>query len=242
MSNRPDRWHHIESLFEAAVDLEPRARSAFLDNCTGDDASLRREIESLIAAHEAASDFMERPAFDASNRSSKEIPPTDVHGRNIGPYRLQSVLGTGGMGVVYEAEQQNPRRSLALKVIRIGGDQDDHRLKLFQRETQSLARMRHPSIATIHEAGCTEDGQHYFAMELIRGEPLNKFVRNNSLNQRARIELFLQLCDAIGYAHQRGVIHRDLKPSNILVTVGNQTNDSCIAGKLCPAVDRKSVV
>jgi len=137
--------------------------------------------------------------------------------RNIGPYRIVRVLGEGGMGVVYEAEQKDPRRAVALKIVRGGSYVSEQHVRLFQREAQSLARLKHASIAAIYEAGRTEDGQHFFAMELVRGVPLNQYVQKNRLPITARLQLFGKICDAIHYAHQRGVIHRDLKPSNILV-------------------------
>ncbi len=128
------------------------------------------------------------------------------------------------MGVVYEAEQQSPHRLVALKVIRGGAHVTEHEVRLFRREAQALGQLDHPGIAAIHEAGCTEEGHHYFAMELVRGERLDAYVRARPLSPsgdrgevRARLQLFLGICDAIHYAHLRGVIHRDLKPSNILV-------------------------
>jgi tetratricopeptide (TPR) repeat protein/predicted Ser/Thr protein kinase len=139
------------------------------------------------------------------------------HPEFIGQYRIVSILGSGSMGIVYEAEQQNPKRPVALKVVRGGQYVDRHYLRLFQREAQTLARLKHPAIAGIYEAGHTEDGQHYFAMELVRGVRLREFVQSQSLDRRARLKLFGKICDAINYAHQRGVIHRDIKPSNILI-------------------------
>src|SRR5262249_9222945 len=128
------------------------------------------------------------------------------------------------MGVVYEAEQQRPRRPVALKVIRGGQFVDEYQIKLFKRETQALARLKHPGIAAIYESNLTEDGWHYFVMELVRGVPLLDYVKGQRLTGtqaptgiRQRLELFLKICDAISYAHQHGVIHRDLKPANILV-------------------------
>ncbi len=149
-----------------------------------------------------------------SSARSETGPP---HPQAIGPYRVVSVLGVGGMGTVYEAEQQHPRRPVALKVVRGERRIDQHYIRLFQREAQTLARVRHPHIAAIYESGCTEDGQHFFAMELVRGVRLDEYVRTNGLGLRARLDLFCKICDAINYAHQRGVIHRDLKPSNILI-------------------------
>ena len=143
-----------------------------------------------------------------------EAPPIP---HTIGPYRIVRRLGVGGMGIVYEGEQASPRRPVAIKVVKGGPTADEYHVRLFQREAQTLARLRHPAIAAIYEAGRTEDGQHYFAMELVRGAPLTEYVRGRSMPLRDRLEVFRSICDAINYAHLRGVIHRDLKPSNILV-------------------------
>lgn len=126
------------------------------------------------------------------------------------------------MGVVFEGEQVSPRRAVALKVIRGGPYVDSYRVRLFEREAQTLGRLKHPAIAAIYEGGRTSDGQPYFAMELVNGLPLIDYAREKRLSRRQRIELFRRVCDAINYAHQRGVIHRDLKPSNILVDTEGQ--------------------
>ena len=148
--------------------------------------------------------------------------------QSIAGYRILRKLGEGGMGIVYEAEQQDPRRPVALKVIRGGPYVDEYTLKLFQREIHTLALLKHAGIAAIYEAGHTEGGQHFFAMELVRGVPLDEYISSQPAADgdprrkiRRRLDLFLKICDAISYAHQRGVIHRDLKPSNILVVPGN---------------------
>ncbi len=144
-------------------------------------------------------------------------PATQPLPDRIGSYSIHRILGEGGMGIVYEGEQSMPKRLVALKVMRWGRAADDYRLRLFQREAQTLARLKHPAIAAIHEAGRTSDGQDYFAMELVRGMPLNEYVRAEGIPRPQRLQLFRRICDAINYAHQRGVIHRDLKPTNILV-------------------------
>ncbi len=141
----------------------------------------------------------------------------------IGGYRILGVLGEGGMGVVYEAEQPAPRRLVALKVIRGAELVDDLRLKMFEREATTLARLDHPNIGRIFESGRTPEGRHFFAMELVRGPVLSAWLaQRRQIPDRAEIELrlrlFRQICDAVNYAHQRGVIHRDLKPSNLIVT------------------------
>lgn len=126
------------------------------------------------------------------------------------------------MGIVYEAEQQAPKRLVAIKVVRGGRHVDEYHLKLFEREAQTLARLKHPAIAAIYQGGRTDEGEHFFAMELVRGAPLNQYVREQNISRRERLKLFSGICQAINYAHQRGVIHRDLKPSNILVDAEGQ--------------------
>ncbi len=145
----------------------------------------------------------------------------------IGPYRIIRKIGQGGMGVVYEAEQPETQRRVALKVIIGGRHVSDLQIKLFQREIISLARLNHPAIAAIYQAGRTEDGNHYFAMELVEGVTLldDATVASGDRSAAAmgrKLELFMKICDGVNYAHQRGVIHRDLKPSNILMTAGGQ--------------------
>ncbi len=155
----------------------------------------------------------------------------------IGQYRIVRCLGEGGMGIVYEAEQETPRRPVALKVIRGGRYVDEHHIRLFQREAQALARLRHPGIAAIYESGRTEDGQHFFGMELVRGETLTRHLQgragSNVLSPaevRYRLVLFGRICDAVFYAHQRGVIHRDLKPTNVIVGAETVTTSPAATG------------
>ncbi len=141
----------------------------------------------------------------------------------IGGYSVLGKLGEGGMGVVYEAEQEHPKRRVALKVVRGGQFVDDLRVRMFEREADTLARLRHPNIGAIYESGRTDDGQHFFAMELVRGDTLDVYLaqRDEAITVEElehRLRLFREICDAVHYAHQRGVIHRDLKPSNIIVT------------------------
>jgi len=159
----------------------------------------------------------------------------------IGEYRVLRKLGEGGMGVVYVAEQQHPKRLVALKVIHGGGFVDDHQIKLFEREAQALARLKHPGIASIYESGRTPDGQHFFAMELVRGETLEKYLAQTAqasptpAQLRERLALFRRISDAVTYAHQRGVIHRDLKPSNVIVQYDIMSADP-ETGSMVPAI------
>ncbi len=137
-------------------------------------------------------------------------------GTEVRGYRIIGEIGRGGMGVVYEAEQQEPRRRVALKVLR-RLDTDEYHVKLFRREIQSLARLSHPTVATIYEAGRTTEGQYFFTMERISGPPLDLYVREHNLTLHARLELLLRIAEGVHYAHRQGVVHRDLKPSNIVI-------------------------
>ena len=148
-----------------------------------------------------------------ANRELRAVPAI------IGSYRVLAMLGEGGMGTVYQAEQQNPHRIVALKVIK-QGISSDRSLRRFEQEAEALGRLQHPGIAQIYEAGTADTGlgpQPYFAMEFIQGRPLIEYATERRLNTRARLELVARICDAVNHAHQRGIIHRDLKPGNILV-------------------------
>ena len=157
-------------------------------------------------------------------------------------FRIMRKLGEGGMGVVYEAEQLHPRRPVALKVIRGGAFVDGHAIKLFQREAQALARLKHPGIAAIYDAGQTEYGEHFIAMELVRGVPVLQYVHTGERDRppqaegERRLRLFCKICEAVNYAHQRGVIHRDLKPSNILVSGERGTRPSSGSTEIVPEI------
>ena len=188
---------------------------------------------------EKTAPFPQSPSIEEPTRSSFSQP---VAARYIGDFRVIRKLGEGGMGVVYEAEQQHPRRPVALKVIRGGAYVDEHAVKLFQREAQALARLKHPSIAAIYETGRTDQGEHFFAMELVRGVPLLQSVQGQDREPQTgpeidkRLRLFCKICEAVNYAHQRGVIHRDLKPSNILVSSDTGSRGSGSNSEMLPEI------
>ncbi len=160
----------------------------------------------------------------APHAPTRAAPPVGVAGpetrvgQSVGPYQLRELLGQGGFGVVYLAEQTAPlRRRVALKMLKLG--MDTHAVvQRFEAERQALARMEHPGIARVLDAGATADGRPYFVMEFVPGTPITTYCDQRGFSTRRRLELFLQVCDALHHAHQKGVIHRDLKPSNILIT------------------------
>lgn len=207
---RADRDQRIKEIFARAGELPGAERKRFLDiECM--DEGIRAAVERLLLADEAAaSKFLDGSAGPA---------PVPQAPARVGRFRLIRKIGEGGMGTVYEAEQDHPRRKVALKMVRYAG-LPDAMLRRFEYEVQILGQLRHPGIAQIHEAGTHDDGSGavpYFAMEFVHGRPLVAFARHKNLSTRQRLELMADICDAVHHAHQKGVIHRDLKPANVLV-------------------------
>src|SRR6516162_9954929 len=208
-----DQSNREKEIFEQALDIAPtEERLRFLTSACGKDAALLARVQALLRADESGESFLPeqpRATFGAI---------TEKSGDRIGRYKLLEQIGEGGCGVVYMAEQEEPvRRRVALKVLKLGMDTKSV-IARFEAERQALALMDHPNIAKVHDAGATETGRPYFVMELVRGIKLTDYCDQNNLSTRQRLDLFMQVCDAVQHAHQKGVIHRDLKPSNILVT------------------------
>lgn len=211
----------LRDILDEAVEIPPRSRPTFLDAACGQNRTLRKRLDELLDSLDHAIDFLVDPTVDA---------PPSAHGRNIhgnthqlgtqiDKYELLDVIGEGGMGTVYRAHQKWPvRRDVALKVIKLGMDTGKVIIR-FDTERQALAMMDHPSIAKVLDAGATSSGRPFFVMELVRGMPITEYCDQNLLNIERRLDLFMQVCNAVQHAHQKGIIHRDLKPSNILVTM-----------------------
>ena len=199
-------------------DSDPAKRGNFLAQACENEPALRKQLDDLLEAHEAATDFI--PLNPASNPSkAKETALTEAEGSVIGRYKLLQNIGEGGCGVVYMAEQQQPvTRRVALKIIKLGMDTKQV-VARFEAERQALAMMEHPNIAKVLDAGATDTGRPFFVMELVRGIPITEFCDQHQLDMRSRLELFMDVCSAIQHAHQKGVIHRDIKPSNIMVSM-----------------------
>ncbi len=222
----PERWTRVKEVFGAALERRTRDRAALVADACGDDDEVRLEVERLLDQHTRATAFLEIPAaaHTPSDPVSSTTPGSGCPDR-IGPYRVLEALGEGGMGTVYLAEQDHPRRTVALKVLR-GGAASESTIRRFEHEAQALARLQHPGIAQVYEAGTSGSGpdrRPYFAMELVRGRPLTEFAERHALGIRRRIELLIQVAEAVQHAHIKGVIHRDLKPANILVVEEEET-------------------
>ncbi len=210
-------WQRIEDLFELAHAQPVEARRRFLAEVCGVDVSLRDEVEAMLAA--ASPDralAMERFIVDRAS----DGPDTDpLIGSSLGPWRLVSVLGRGGMGTVYRAERADGqyRQDVAVKIL-ASGPRDTYAIERFRTERQVLARLTHPNIAALLDGGFAPDRTPYLVMELVEGVPINEWCATQRLPLGARLRLFRVVCDAVQHAHRALVVHRDLKPSNIFVS------------------------
>jgi len=224
----PQQYQRAKALFESICDLGPDQRAARLSEARRDDSAIADEVQSLLDLQDRDRSFLDHPALprlDPGVGLSSSF--TDGGGdlpQTIGRYRIIRRIGEGGMGTVYLAEQDRPRREVALKVIRPGLTSRES-LRRFENEAHALGMLRHPGIAQIHDAGMAEiqiaDGRRstlpFFAMEYLQGATLDEYAAQHKLTTRQRLELIARICDAVQHAHQKGVIHRDLKPANVLV-------------------------
>ncbi|HVS54589.1 MAG TPA: protein kinase [Opitutaceae bacterium] len=223
-----------EDLFDAARRLtNPRERRDYLERACDGDTALRARIEALLTAQREAERFFdaggeavrgvegqaELSPAPADGAAAGPLPCEEQVGARVGRYRLLQKIGEGGCGVVYMAEQQEPvRRRVALKIIKLGMETRSV-IARFEAERQALAMMDHPNIARVFDAGATERGSPYFVMELVRGARITDYCDHHRLSIAGRLHLFVQVCNAIQHAHQKGIIHGDIKPSNIMVTL-----------------------
>ena len=215
-----DRWKAVEELFHRALDMPEKERAAFIEaNCQGDPDMLR-EVQSLIESDSAASTGSFAAAAVKTALVSFHTAETaaSAPGRKVGPYRLIREIGRGGMGSVYLATRDDDtyEKKVAIKLVRRGMD-TDFILARFRRERQILASLEHPNIARLLDGGATEDGLPYLVMEYVQGVSVSEYAETNDLTIEQRLRLFLQICDAVEYAHRNFIVHRDIKPGNILV-------------------------
>ncbi len=232
----PERHARVKEIFLAAREQPPESRETFLAQSCGDDRELQREVRSLLSR--------ERDPAQGDSRTTDALTPPFAGSVEklpaIADYQLLQRLGEGGMGEVYEAEQQRPlRRRVAVKVLKSGLATQEV-LARFESERQALALMSHPNIARVFGAGLTEHGQPYFAMELVHGAPITDYCDRHRLTLDERLKLFVKVCNGVQHAHQKGIIHRDIKPSNVLVTIEDgQATPKIIDFGIAKATDQR---
>ncbi len=219
----PELFRRVKAIFDEAVELPPDEREAFILARCADHPTVHEAVLDLLRHDRTGDDLLRPRAPDSTHApTSAESPgtPTLPPGATVGGFTIDAVLGVGGFGVVYRARQERPSRDVALKLIR-PGVASPRLLRRFELEAELLARLQHPGIAHVYETGTLETPagtQPYFAMELVDGRPLDRYVEEHHLPTKARLRLFADICDAVHHAHAKGILHRDLKPSNILIT------------------------
>ena len=212
-----ERWQEIDRLFDAVLEREPAERASFLVEASAGDEDLRREVESLLAAHEGATKFIEAPAIQVAAKAAAAGGNTfSAVGREIGPYRVKSLLGLGGMGEVYRAVDTRLDRSVALKFLPSEFTHEAERIRRFEREARAASALNHPNIVTIYEIG-QSDGTCFIATELVEGQTLRDMMQRSPMHTKEAINVVGQVADALSAAHSAGIIHRDIKPENIMV-------------------------
>src|SRR5579864_227548 len=211
----PERWRKVEELFHAALERAPEVRPAYLDGACSADADLRRQVELLLSQAEQAGSFLEIPAVE--DLTVTATTAGSLLDRQVGPYRIVSPLGVGGMGEVYRAHDSKLGRDVAIKTLPAEFARDPERLARFRREARTLASLNHPNIAAIY--GLEESGDvDCLVMELVEGETLADRLKKGPLPLAEALRFAEQIAEAVGAAHDKGIIHRDLKPANVKVT------------------------
>ncbi len=235
----PERWGEIKQIYHSALGLEPGRREEFLKEACADDASLLKEVTSLLAQEGNRDGLFESPALEAvaqalGEHKAQKVP--DLAGRTLLHYRIEEKIGQGGMGEVYRARDTNLDRTVALKILPPAFASNPDRMRRFIREAKAASALSHPNVATIHEVGEAEDVR-FIVMEYVNGQTLSEYSRKRALDPGQIVDIGIQMADALEEAHGRGIIHRDLKPANVMVTARGQVKvlDFGLAKLVSPA-------
>src|SRR5205085_6992406 len=213
---KAERWKQVNDLFQSAVERAPAERAAFLDDACHGDESLRRELGSLLTSYERSENFIELPAFEVAPELVTSERANTLVGKLIGHYRIESLIGVGGMGEVYLARDERLGRKAALKLLPDSLTTDETQLSRFKTEARSASALNHPNILTVYEIG-VEGTRHFIATEIIEGITLRALLACGRINLRAALEIAVQVASALAAAHEAGVVHRDIKPENIML-------------------------
>ena len=217
LSSSSDRWGQLDTLFHKSLELEPEARSAFLDNSCGEDAELRRELDALLDEVDKSTDILKQPVFEAAQsvvaKSKRHVLDP---GTRIGHYEIVSLVATGGMGQVYLAEDTSLQRRVAIKILTSEFTHDDCGLHRLEREARAASALNHPNIVTIHQFGQV-NGLHFIASEFVDGPTLRQNLSKGRLDVNATLDIAIQMAGALDAAHSAGIVHRDIKPENVMI-------------------------
>src|SRR5439155_857410 len=216
-----DLWQQVQQLFDAVLQLAPEKRQEFLEQACGSNQELRREVESLLAAHDESGSFMGEPALvgmaEVLHQATSRFRPGDT----LGVYKVLAWVGSGGMGEAYRAQDTRLKREVAIKVLPQAFAADRERLRRFEQEARAAAALSHPNIVSVHDMG-TADGSPYIVSELLEGQNLGDVLRQGPVPARKALEYAIQAARGLAAAHDAGIIHRDLKPENLFITKDGQ--------------------
>src|SRR5438128_218509 len=213
---QPERWQQIDELFHQALKREPQQRADFLKHSCGEDESLRHEIEALIASHERSGSFIEAPASDLAAELLTSGSVGLTVGQSIAAYKILSVLGIGGMGEVYLAEDTRLGRQVALKMLPRQFTINSERVRRFEQEARAASALNHPNIVTIHEIG-ELNGMQFIVIEFVDGQTLRTLMNEKPFTLKEALNVATQIAGALAAAHAAGIVHRDIKPENIML-------------------------
>src|SRR6266481_6859131 len=211
-----ERWQQVNDLFQLAAERAPKERTTFLQTACQGDEGLRREVESLIASYERAENFIESPAFEVIPELLTDDRAGAIVGESIAHYRIESLIGVGGMGQVYLAQDERLGRKVALKFLPERLTANNVQLSRFKSEARAASALNHPNILTVYEIG-TERNRHFIATEFIEGITLRASLGCGRMNLHDALEIAVQVASALAAAHETGVVHRDIKPENIML-------------------------
>src|SRR5438874_13065195 len=213
---KAERWKQVNDLFQSAVERAPAERAAFLDEACRGDESLRREVGSLLTSHERSENFIELPAFEVAPELVTSERTNTLVGKLIGHYRIESLVGVGGMGEVYLARDERLGRKAALKLLPDSLTTDETQLSRFKNEARTASSLNHPNILTVYEIGA-EGNRQFIATEFIEGITLRVSIARGRINPHMALEIAVQVASALAAAHETGIVHRDIKPENIML-------------------------
>jgi len=217
---KPERWKQVDELLERALEREPERRGAFLDQACAGDEELRREVESLLTAHEQAGSLLSAPAFGSGDQKSADALKS-LMGQRLSYYEILSRLGEGGMGIVYKARDHHLDRFVAIKVLPPELLSDPDRQRRFVQEAKAASALNHPNIITIYDIA-NENGRDFIVMEHVAGKTLDRLIPRNGMKLPDALKIAIPMADALTAAHAAGIVHRDLKPGNVMVGDGGQ--------------------